>query len=167
MKADIYSFGIIMAEMSTGKPPFFDIEYDEILAIQICKGLRPEFAEGTPECYTQLALQCMDANPFKRPTASDIHDKLIRWHDIVNYSDAKNQNELAILRAFQSADETILTLLTEFPIYPKNKLASKLLNFKNLSERINTSSVELLNIYGSGNSISDDLYAIYSPLSEE
>ncbi|RIB04082.1 kinase-like domain-containing protein, partial [Gigaspora rosea] len=39
--SDIYSFGIIMTEISTGKPPYYDVEYDEALAIQICNGLRP------------------------------------------------------------------------------------------------------------------------------
>ncbi|RIB18997.1 kinase-like domain-containing protein [Gigaspora rosea] len=31
--ADIYSFDIIMTEISTGRPPYYDVEYDEILAI--------------------------------------------------------------------------------------------------------------------------------------
>ncbi|RIB23021.1 hypothetical protein C2G38_2033095 [Gigaspora rosea] len=35
-------------KISTGIPPHYDIEYDEELAIQICNGLRPEFAKNTP-----------------------------------------------------------------------------------------------------------------------
>ena len=74
--ADIYSFGIIMAEVSTGRPPHYDIEYHEWLAIQICNGLRPEFAKDTPECYIKLAYKCMNADPSNRPTASFIYDEL-------------------------------------------------------------------------------------------
>ncbi|RIB20147.1 kinase-like domain-containing protein [Gigaspora rosea] len=55
--ADIYSFGIIMTEMSTGRPPHYKDEYDRSLAFRICGGLRPGFAQGTPECYVQLAIQ--------------------------------------------------------------------------------------------------------------
>ncbi|RIB15980.1 hypothetical protein C2G38_2191192 [Gigaspora rosea] len=45
--------------MPIGRPPHYDIEYDETLAIQICNGLRPEFAKGTSKskCYIQLADQ--------------------------------------------------------------------------------------------------------------
>lgn len=76
--ADIYSFGIIMTEMSTRRPPYYGVEYDEELAIKICNGLRPNFAEGTPECYIQLANQCMNADPSERPAATKIYFKLRR-----------------------------------------------------------------------------------------
>ncbi|RIB17333.1 hypothetical protein C2G38_2037825 [Gigaspora rosea] len=110
-----------MTEMSTGRPPHYDIEYDEILAIKICNGLRPEFAEGTPECYIQLANQCMDANPSNRPTASDIYYKLLEWYNIVYHGDA---SELTILKSFQAADAIISTLSTDLPIYTKDKLTT-------------------------------------------
>src|SRR6266498_4083786 len=42
--ADIYSFGIIMYELISGLLPYHNITHDdEILAIEICKGLRPRF----------------------------------------------------------------------------------------------------------------------------
>ncbi|RIB08500.1 hypothetical protein C2G38_2147019 [Gigaspora rosea] len=137
-----------MTEISTGKPPHYDVEYDEILAIQICNGLRPEFAKGTPECYIQLANQCMDANPPNRPTASYIYDAISRWYNIVDRGVAEDKNELTILRAFQYADTIIPTLSVELPVIPNDKLTSKLLNFKNLSEPINSSFIpplEMLN----------------------
>ncbi|RIB17330.1 hypothetical protein C2G38_2246446 [Gigaspora rosea] len=127
-----------MTEMSTGRPPHYDIEYDEILAIKICNGLRPEFAEGTPECYIQLANQCMDSNPSNRPTASYIYGELSKWYNIVDRDFAKNKNELTILKSFQAADAIISTLPTELPICAKDKLTSKLLTFRGLSDPINS-----------------------------
>ncbi|CAG8696442.1 11639_t:CDS:1, partial [Racocetra persica] len=57
------------------------------------------------------------------PTAEDIHNKLSRWYNIVDNNAAENNNELAILKAFQSADAIIPTLSTELPIFfPKDKL---------------------------------------------
>ncbi|RIB30326.1 kinase-like domain-containing protein [Gigaspora rosea] len=147
--ADIYSFGVIMAEISTGRPPHYNIEYDEALAIKICNGLRPELAKGTSECYIKLANQCMDANPSNRPTALYICDELSRWYKIVYKGTAEVKDELVILKAFQFADAIIPTLSTELPICSKDKFTSKLLNFKNLSEPINSSfipPVKLLNI---------------------
>ncbi|RIB17331.1 hypothetical protein C2G38_1441263 [Gigaspora rosea] len=129
-----------MTEMSTGRPPHYDIEYDEILAIKICNGLRPEFAEGTPECYIQLANQCMDSNPSNRPTASYIYGELSKWYNIVVRGVAKNKHELTILKSFQAADAIISTLPTKLPICTKDKLTSKLLNFRGLSEPINSSA---------------------------
>ncbi|CAG8492906.1 12528_t:CDS:1, partial [Gigaspora rosea] len=48
---------------------------------------------------------------------------------------------LLIFKAFQSADKTISTLSTKFPICSEDKLTSKLLNFKNLPKQVNSSSI--------------------------
>ncbi|RIB09097.1 kinase-like domain-containing protein [Gigaspora rosea] len=106
-KSDIYSFGIIMAEMSTGNPPYYDLEYDVSLAIKICNGLRPTFAEGTPECYIKLANRCMDADPSKRPSAIDVYKELESWS--------------IDLTIFQEGDNVISTL----PLNLQNNVHSK------------------------------------------
>ncbi|CAG8739002.1 25795_t:CDS:2 [Gigaspora margarita] len=82
------------------------------------------------------------------PSASDIHENLLEWYEIVDCNFAEDKNELAILKAFKSADEILLTLSTELPNYSKDILTSKLLNFKNLSEPINSLSAELPKTYG-------------------
>ncbi|GBB88705.1 hypothetical protein RclHR1_15270006 [Rhizophagus clarus] len=53
--ADIYSYGVIMAELSSGKPSFYNKRHDINLELAICDGLRPEFGKGTPEFYNKLA----------------------------------------------------------------------------------------------------------------
>src|SRR5207248_2069069 len=47
--ADIYSFGIIMNEFLSEETPYDDIPHDHILAVKICKGLRPKIFEDTPK----------------------------------------------------------------------------------------------------------------------
>ncbi|RGB25212.1 kinase-like domain-containing protein [Rhizophagus diaphanus] len=47
--ADIYSFGTIMNEFLSEEIPFNDIPHDHILAVKICKGLRPKISEDIPK----------------------------------------------------------------------------------------------------------------------
>ncbi|CAG8762324.1 8757_t:CDS:2, partial [Racocetra fulgida] len=65
---DIYSFGIIMWEISSGKPVYSDREHDVSLKWEIIDGLRPKIAENTPKCYEELMKMCWDKDHNKRPT---------------------------------------------------------------------------------------------------
>ena len=40
--ADIYSFGMVMYFVATGCQPFANCAHDELLALNICNGIRPE-----------------------------------------------------------------------------------------------------------------------------
>ncbi len=77
--SDIYSFGIIMTELSSGRPPFYDKQHDFSLSLAICNGLRPEFGKGTPEFYKKLAYKCMNANSNQRPTSDELYNILYFW----------------------------------------------------------------------------------------
>ncbi|GBC05833.1 hypothetical protein RclHR1_06460004 [Rhizophagus clarus] len=77
--ADIYSFGIIMAQMSTGQFPFSNRKYSMSLIRDIRNGLRPHFAEGTPQFYIDYAELCMHADPKQRPTAVEAFERILSW----------------------------------------------------------------------------------------
>src|ERR1051326_7419473 len=71
--ADIYSFGMIMYFVATGKQPFSDCAHDEVLALNICNGNKPEINEPeAPKCYIDLMKKCWDNNPDNRPKATEI-----------------------------------------------------------------------------------------------
>ncbi|RGB35183.1 kinase-like domain-containing protein, partial [Rhizophagus diaphanus] len=71
--ADIYSFGIIMWELTSGIPAFNNRPHDFDLSLDICKGLRPKIVEGTiPAVYARLMKRCWDSDPNKRPTADEL-----------------------------------------------------------------------------------------------
>ncbi|CAG8801417.1 20685_t:CDS:2, partial [Gigaspora rosea] len=58
------------------------------------------------------------------PNAFYIYNKLSKWYKVVNRNASKDKNELAIFKAFQSADTIIPTLSADFPTCPKDKLTS-------------------------------------------
>src|SRR3989337_2297410 len=52
--SDIYSFGMLMWEISSGQPPFAGFNHDYDLAMTIINGMRPKIVPGTPLEYEQL-----------------------------------------------------------------------------------------------------------------
>ena len=74
--SDIYSFGMIMWEFMTGRRPFWDKIHDTDLIIGICDGLRPQIVTNAPEGYIELMKECWHSDPNKRPTITNIYNKV-------------------------------------------------------------------------------------------
>src|SRR5688572_13235444 len=71
--ADIYSFGMIMYFVATGRQPFADIPHDEFLAMKICNGNRPEISDQeAPKCYIELMENCWDPIPENRKKVNQV-----------------------------------------------------------------------------------------------
>src|ERR1041385_3011492 len=78
--ADIYSFGIVMNEFISGKTPYNKIPHDHVLAVKICKGLRPKISKNTPKLLADLISKCWDAKAENRPTAKELHQIFTKWY---------------------------------------------------------------------------------------
>src|SRR5581483_12005925 len=88
--SDIYSFGIIIYEVFNGLPPYHDMAHDEFLAVKICQGIRPKFITKVPQLLEDIAKQCVDADPLKRPTADYLNETFYQWeYEVIN----KNKEE--------------------------------------------------------------------------
>ena len=53
-KSDVYSIGVLMWQISSGRQPFESDNYDLFLTIEIIDGKREEIIDGTPSEYSRL-----------------------------------------------------------------------------------------------------------------
>ena len=66
---------------------FCNILHDFQLQIQICRGVRPEIIDGTPECYKKLMQKCWHNDPDKRPNTATIIRTIEKWLDSISEND--------------------------------------------------------------------------------
>ena len=74
-EADVYSFGMVMYFVATRKQPFNNSAHDQVLALRICNGDRPEISDSeAPKCYIDLMKKCWDSDPNNRPNIAEVKD---------------------------------------------------------------------------------------------
>ncbi|POG73840.1 kinase-like domain-containing protein [Rhizophagus irregularis DAOM 181602=DAOM 197198] len=139
--ADIYSFGIIMNELMSEEIAFNDIPHDRTLAVKICKGLRPKISEDTPELIANLIIKCWDAKAENRPAAKELFQLLRKYFDELNkevseiYSQIKECEKIKVNKLKNRTNEN---KSKNFQTHPQAIYTSRLLNFKNLPEPVNS-----------------------------
>src|SRR5436853_4389331 len=97
--SDIYSLGIIINEIICIIPPFNGESHDYYLALDICRGRRPQIREEIPEALKELIKKCWDANPKDRPSIDEVEITIITINNFMNKLDvnecAKDFKELS------------------------------------------------------------------------
>ncbi|CAB5216596.1 unnamed protein product [Rhizophagus irregularis] len=145
LSSDIYSFGVIMAELSSGKPPFYERKHDISLALEICNGLRPEFGKGTPEIYKKLAYKCMNANSNQRPIVKELYHIITFWSHFSEETYQERENfgykGKEIKAMFEEADKEIPNISTSYKKDPNAIYTSRLFTFDNLTRPVNSSII--------------------------
>ncbi|GBC05952.1 hypothetical protein RclHR1_06520008 [Rhizophagus clarus] len=146
-------FGIIMYEVISGLPPYYDMSHDNNLAIKICQGFRPKFNIKVPQLIVQLIKRCLDANSSSRPEAKVVKKTLSQWSKEViilenykkinicnNYTELNKQiietENVNKNSSINSISSTSLGL--SYKTHPKAYYTSRLLNFNNLPEPKNS-----------------------------
>jgi serine/threonine protein kinase len=117
--SDIYSFGVIMTELSSGK--------------------------GTPEIYKRLAYKCMNANSSQRPTAGELCDLLNIWCNCFNYKNHQEEKldyKGEIKAIFEKANKEIPNISTSLKKDPDAiYTTSRAFTFSSLIKPINSSII--------------------------
>ncbi|CAB4441026.1 unnamed protein product [Rhizophagus irregularis] len=73
-KSNVYSIGLLLWEISSGRPPFCDEPYDVGLAMEILQGEKP--IPNTPDDYVKIYCECWNNEPDNRPTINQVVAKL-------------------------------------------------------------------------------------------
>ena len=122
--ADIYSFGMVMYFIATGKQPFSDFAHDYHLALIILKDTRPEIHEReAPKFYIELMKKCLDSNPKNRPETSEIYDFIdkitsINDKEIVKQLEEAEENRKANLKHHQLTSAHPQAVYVSRDLYP-------------------------------------------------
>ncbi|RHZ69975.1 hypothetical protein Glove_276g24 [Diversispora epigaea] len=90
--SDIYSFGMIMYEVFTSYPPYYNMPHDENLVFSICEGQKPEIKCEIPQLLKDLMEKCWDTDPSNRPKAIELKSYLKYY---LNNSEINEQTKKA------------------------------------------------------------------------
>ncbi|RHZ85547.1 hypothetical protein Glove_64g100 [Diversispora epigaea] len=74
--SDIYSFGMIMLEVLTSYPPYYNVPHNTNLVMDICKGRKPEIKYEIPRFFKEIMEKCWNFEPPNRPTAKELKSQL-------------------------------------------------------------------------------------------
>lgn len=70
-KSDMYSYGMILWELTSGKIPFEDAPNPSVIPTWVQQGERERIPSDTPKEMQDLITQCWDKDPIKRPGTGD------------------------------------------------------------------------------------------------
>jgi len=140
--SDIYSLGIIAYELFSGLPPYYNISHNKFLGLKICQGLRPELDNiRIPRLLKDLIRKCWDADPLKRPTASEWEKFYNDMNSTPNLKDTEFGKQLIEIKRIEGKKLSLLINDLTYQNHPQAIYASRLLEFKNLPEPRNSQEI--------------------------
>ncbi|GBC07809.1 hypothetical protein RclHR1_07700002 [Rhizophagus clarus] len=162
-KSDIYSIGVIMWQISSGRRPFYrhypeGVKYDISLILSIRDGDREKIVDGTPTDYSNLYTRCWKGNPNERPDIKEVvtqlqtiaskRDLLINTRTQVNIVESINEENVLTDNSNQNSYDINRSLLIDnipHDIIQSKSTTSRETTRSGLSRISNQESTDLLN----------------------
>ncbi|RHZ75492.1 hypothetical protein Glove_213g160 [Diversispora epigaea] len=141
--SDIYSFGMVMLEVLTSYPPYYNISHDANLVMDICKGLKPEIKCEIPQFLKEIMEKCWNFEPLNRPTAKELKSQLEK--------NLSNDNEIRkqVNNQVQAANKSNKNFIQYHPnkMHPKAIYTSRNLSFLKVKKvEVNTHDTKQLDL---------------------
>jgi serine/threonine protein kinase len=83
-RVDVYSFGILLWQLASGKTPFKGFSRDEFMTVVVEGGMRPGFDSHWPNELCELIESCWEAVSESRPSFETVVSKLDRIYDTMD-----------------------------------------------------------------------------------
>ncbi|GBB97414.1 hypothetical protein RclHR1_02990015 [Rhizophagus clarus] len=128
-KSDIYSFGILMWELLSNRPPYYD--QPKLINAILYNDLRPKLNTDMPECYITLMKKCWSSEPSLRPSIRELVNQLGDWNLYKKQSEQFDYAERKRLSYMKSKglDTSPNKLITPPKIHPQAIYTSRKLKF--------------------------------------
>jgi len=104
-KVDIYSFGMILWQMTSGLVPFAGMYRDEYMQKVVKGGFRPKIRDDLPLPLIQLIERCWDCNPIIRPDCGEILSLLDSAMESLDMSQRRVNSFGGIMRFFRGGEK--------------------------------------------------------------
>ncbi|CAI2161766.1 19383_t:CDS:10 [Funneliformis geosporum] len=105
-RSDIYSLGVIMWEISSGRSPYQDDHNKRNLIFNILHNKREKVVPNTPIAYSEFYTRCWNNDPTKRPIIGIILKQLKKLLDIIN-TGRKSSNRMSEQELLELANDAM------------------------------------------------------------
>ncbi|CAB4483467.1 unnamed protein product [Rhizophagus irregularis] len=130
-----------MNELMSEEIPYNDIPHNHCLVVKICKGFRPKISEDTPKLIVDLIIKCWDAKAENRPTAKELCQTIVKYGtetDDENSEFSYQIKECEKIKENKLKNRTNENKSKDLQTHPQAIYTSRLLNFENLPEPVNS-----------------------------